>query len=225
MRLLLPMAKESVIYKRMEHPQTVTYKGEKFWLQTTGRYYQSGRHSKNAKERILHRRIWIDNFGAIPDGMEIHHKNGDWTDNTTDNLELTTRSVHQRNHMMERMKDPAFLEKSRRNLDLAREAAKAWHGSPEGLEWHRQHGKNVFGNQPFKDFVCDRCSEPFKSKKSGSRFCSNSCQQRARRIKLMVPRSCEVCGTTFQVYKYEPTMTCSRKCREVKKKLKKLNYG
>ena len=72
----------------MEIPRTILYAGERFRIQTTGRYYQSGR--KGSPERLLHRRIWIDNFGAIPEGFVVHHKDGDWTNNRIENLREAT---------------------------------------------------------------------------------------------------------------------------------------
>lgn len=53
----------------METARKILYKGEPFFLQTSGRYYQSGR--KDASERLLHRRIWIENNGPINKGLSF----------------------------------------------------------------------------------------------------------------------------------------------------------
>lgn len=47
---------------------------------------------------LMHRKIWFDNYGEIPKGYHIHHKNKDKTDNRIDNLELVTSSQHQVKH-------------------------------------------------------------------------------------------------------------------------------
>jgi hypothetical protein len=35
-----------------------------------------------------HRAVWIDYYGVIPEGVVVHHKNGDKSDNRIENLEL-----------------------------------------------------------------------------------------------------------------------------------------
>jgi hypothetical protein len=54
--------------------------------------------SVDGKRIAEHRQIWIDNFGEIPKGKIIHHKNGDKLDNRIENLELTSRNVHRYMH-------------------------------------------------------------------------------------------------------------------------------
>jgi len=47
---------------------------------------------------LKHRLIWIQNYGEIPEGMIIHHKNGKKKDNRIKNLELCTIKEHGLKH-------------------------------------------------------------------------------------------------------------------------------
>lgn len=45
-----------------------------------------------------HRLVWIEHNGPIPPKMEVHHRNGDMSDNRIENLELISRAEHNRLH-------------------------------------------------------------------------------------------------------------------------------
>jgi hypothetical protein len=51
------------------------------------------------KETIPHRRIYAEANGPIPDGMVIHHKDGNHYNNDLDNLEAKTPKKHVRGHL------------------------------------------------------------------------------------------------------------------------------
>ena len=142
----------------MEHPKFIIHNGRKYGIQTTGRYYQDW--NKATGERLLHRVIWIEHNGPIPDGLEIHHKNGDWTDNRIENMELLSKAEHMRMHMQERFKDQHYYARNLESLKLAQEAAKEWHSSEEGREWHRHHAYNsILKREKFEGF-CKQCGKP-----------------------------------------------------------------
>jgi len=194
----------------------VVYNGEKFWLQTTGRYFQSGRHGPNAKERLLHRRIWIDNFGPIPEGTEVHHLDEDWRNNAPGNLEVRSISKHRREHQLQRMAEPEFRAKAIQALRDNSDKAAGWHASPEGREWHAKNSIQAWEKRQPVAAVCSVCTAAYETYfPDRSRFCSHSCEQKEGRIRHKTAvGSCLQCGTTFTFNKYRKggQECCSRGC-------------
>ena len=60
-------------------------------------------------ERWEHRVVWTQHHGAIPKGMQIHHRNSNKLDNRIENLELVTRS--QNAQKSDRMRKGYTLDK------------------------------------------------------------------------------------------------------------------
>ena len=50
------------------------------------------------RQRLVHNAVWEQHRGAIPDGYQVHHVNGDKQDNKIDNLALVTPTEHKRIH-------------------------------------------------------------------------------------------------------------------------------
>lgn len=192
----------------------VEYQGEKFWLQTKGRYFQSG--DKTQQERLLHRRIWIDHHGVIPDGFVVHHKDGDWRNNDIANLELMKLKDHMRMHMIDRWQQPSHVARFKDGLVSAREAAKEWHSSPDGIAWHKKHGKStwVARKRELAPVQCQMCkSDILTFFPSRTRFCSRKCDRNnSYRVHFTSERECLCCGQKFVANKYRKTAYCSRAC-------------
>ncbi|HEY1294680.1 MAG TPA: HNH endonuclease signature motif containing protein [Chloroflexota bacterium] len=55
------------------------------------------------KRELEHRAVWIAAYGPIPKGMQLHHCNGDKTDNRLENLALVSNKGHQVLHRHERV--------------------------------------------------------------------------------------------------------------------------
>lgn len=197
----------------METPSFIVHNGRKYRLQTSGKYYQDqNRHGLGAKERLLHRVIWIEHHGDIPENMCVHHKDGNWRNNAIENLALMPISKHALLHWKERYADPEGRAKMDAGLVKAREAAKAWHSSPEGLAWHKEHAKTSILNKKFITKNCEFCGKEFKSKSPG-KICSNACWQKQYRQKNRILKNCFCCGAEFDCFRFDKTETCSPSCR------------
>lgn len=160
---------------------------------------------------FLHREVWEQENGPVPEGHHIHHVDGDTSNNTLDNLVCVSVKEHAGEHW----------DEDRRNaqkewLDSIRHLSAEWHSTPEGLEHHRRIGGMAYKNFVPVEKACEQCEEPFKPKAIGNRdrFCSNKCKSAWRRASGVddVTRICECCDKEFRVSKYSKTRVCSRSC-------------
>lgn len=190
----------------------IVYKGEKFWLQSSGRYFSSG--DKQAKERMLHRRVWLDAKGEIPKGFHIHHINDNWRDNSIENLALVEGKEHARQHKLKRLQNREHVVQNAEWLEDARIAAAKWHKSTEGLAWHKKHGKNTWLNREPTDAICICCGKKYKTFfPSRSKYCSLACQQKQGFSRYFTDKKiCEYCGKEFMANRHRTTKFCSRTC-------------
>lgn len=141
------------------------------------RYYLCGNYFQRKGAR-LHRMVWESIHGPVPDGYHVHHKDGNRANNQPDNLELLEGSEHLSLHMQEESR----RENGRRAIRIAIEAAKEWHHSEAGHEWHVQHGKDVFVDRPYKTYVCPICGKEFQSRAAqGAIYCHANCRAKAVR--------------------------------------------
>lgn len=137
------------------------FNGESFYL--CGQYFQH-------KGKRLHRTVWEYHNGEIPDGYHIHHKDADRSNNQISNLELVLAEKHLSNHM----NTPERKAQSRIDIKGAIEAAREWHGTKQGAEWHSKHAKEYWENAPLNTYVCTYCGKEYQSKVvryKGNFFC------------------------------------------------------
>ena len=77
-------------------PVGVIHRGIWYRLGNIGYYVNS------MSRKLLHRVRWEELHGPIPPGHDIHHRNGDRTDNRHENLEIIPHSQHASMHNKER---------------------------------------------------------------------------------------------------------------------------
>lgn len=61
-------------------------------------YYVISSSKEGNRGKQLHRLIYEDHYGPIPKGMQIHHIDGDTTNNDISNLEMVSISEHNKIH-------------------------------------------------------------------------------------------------------------------------------
>lgn len=171
-------------------------------------YYRRG-----GGQGYLHRAIWEDTHGcAVPEGHEVHHHDGNPLNNDPSNLVIIPAPEHRHVHPISEER----LGNLRAHIDSIRHLAADWHRSDEGREWHRRHGKAAWDGRKPRSYTCAHCGGEFESLdfREGERYCSKRCKAAARRASGIdnEDRTCEWCGSTFAVNRYERTRTCSRQC-------------
>lgn len=149
------------------------YPNSKVW---SHRHYFQPHHDRRAEGiSQLHVEIWKSVYGPLPPNSQVHHRDEDTFNCEIGNLECVPRLWHLKHHAQHRDKrTPANLEHLARIRPLAAE----WHGSPEGIEWHRENGKRVMANRKPKSFICEWCGKPFQSIQTRARFCHVNCKNR-----------------------------------------------
>ena len=201
-----------IIGRPAKHP-IQEFNGIKYYFKREG-YYKAD-YNLYKPTRYMHRDVWAFHNGAIPDGYEIHHIDENKANNSIENLTIMLRGEHASMHCKERFKrDP---KKHNRGVVAAREAAKAWHSSPEGKAWHSEHAKEIMEKRPRETRKCVMCGDEYIGvvglEKRG--FCRKQyCQQKARHLRGVdnVERNCIVCNKIFVCNKNTKTKTCCKDC-------------
>lgn len=153
----------------------IVFKG--FTYRLSGRYYRRNVWGSKGPSN-LHRAIWEDANGPIPDGCDIHHIDGDSFNNELSNLECVNRSEHLRQHTLERIAEGRLKPPTEKALLKAAE----WHKSPEGAEWHSRHAVNSWAGRKWHSKNCVFCGqEYFTPYPKRSRFCHVNCKQQQGR--------------------------------------------
>jgi hypothetical protein len=102
-------------------PEIQKFGGQRFWKWDRNGYYRR-------RGKFLHREVWEAAVGPIPEGYQIHHKDGDPANNKLANLELVPTA----RHMLD--KHPEVIEANKRrfreNHTTIVEASKEWHRPP-----------------------------------------------------------------------------------------------
>lgn len=196
----------------MDYPSKLEYKGRKYYLQSTGRYYaRAKRH--NETEALLHRVIWQENFGDIPDGFHIHHIDGDWTNNEPDNLECISPSEHYDKHRSMYEARNNSIENIE-HLKKIREKAIEWSRSETGRKRLQEIGRQNYKNKPIVEKKCVVCGAVFKTKQPEQhKYCSKKCKSRKHEeTRKKEVSKCLECKKEFKTRAGGKAKYCSYSC-------------
>lgn len=138
-------------------------------------YFQRHEHWKEPPV-FLHRAIYEYNFGPIPNGYHIHHKDDNPLNNDPSNLEALSARDHNRITQEEYKNNAEWVARQKERLS-----------SPE---W-RAKNSHAQKNRIKKELTCVLCGEKFLSRAYSSRFCSE-----CRKMKY-----CDKNGTHFTLKK------------------------
>lgn len=181
-------------------------------------YYKCGPYFQRKGVR-LHRKVWEQHNGPIPEGYDVHHIDGDRSHNNIENLQLMQRTEH---HILHG-EDPARKAQSRQIIRKAIEASRDWHSSESGTAWHSKHAKEYWKHAEQKTYTCTNCGKEFQTPnvygQKENRFCSNNCKSAWRRKQGYdnETRTCPVCGKDFAVNRYSKKVCCGYECARRKR--------
>ena len=148
-------------------PEYQTHFGKRFYKKKSGYFI-------NMMPIHAQRWVWINHYGAIPPGMDIHHKDGNKSNNSIENLEMLSRSDHLKRHWEEGHYD---IKRRREQLDKVRPLK--WLKSEAGKKAVSEKGKEVWANRKPKKIICGHCGKEAYFKR-WARFCCQACYMKWR---------------------------------------------
>jgi hypothetical protein len=201
----------------MAQLRIIEYQGLKFRASKTNpKYYYADIYKDGGRKKIaLHRYKFIEKYGSIPKGYDIHHIDGDAFNNDIDNLEAIERGLHRSSHQKSRMANKEYRENAIQTLRDSDLKAREWHKSEDGLKWHSENAKKMWENKKLYSLTCDFCQKPFETAfPTRTIYCSHLCNQRNRSStkKDFVTRNCVKCNKEFEINKRYERSVCKPKC-------------
>lgn len=197
------------------------FNGHRFTRDERTHYYLAS-HLIDGKRKRLHVYVWEYYNGPVPSGHQIHHIDEDKSHNDIDNLDCKTMHEHLSYHSKKSLQD----ERHKRLFhERGIEAAKAWHKSEAGHEWHKAQYEKVKDKLHVShEFTCEYCGKKFMSTNTVSKFCCNAHKTYARAKSGVdnINAVCVICGKMFTKNKYDKKLTCSRECGREKSKLTRM---
>lgn len=199
----------------LENMDLAVVNGYKFRRDKKTGYYLCAKLHKR-----LHVYMWELFNGKVEKGFHVHHIDHNKFNNEIDNLALLSQKEHVKRHAEEMSEE--LKEKLAKNVvEKAVPAAREWHKTEEGKQWHSKHAVELFKKREPIKYNCSYCGEEFITKKvyglDQNCFCSNNCRSAFRRKSGVDNeiKQCIVCGGEFSANKYTKSSRCPS-CRNKK---------
>lgn len=123
------------------------YFGQKFYQNKAGYWCYACVTKKGSQSYLASRWVWEKFHGKIPPKAQIHHIDGDRSNNSIENLQLVP---NQSEHMKMHYADSEFYRK--RIEQLAKARRYDWHKSPEGRAKNRETIINYWKKRKSEEF-------------------------------------------------------------------------
>lgn len=149
-------------------------------------YYQ--RHEKWKEPPVfLHRRIYEDNYGPIPDGYHIHHKDGNTENNSPENLEALSPEEHSKITIQEFLSDEERKKKAfgyRKSLEYREKASISQKNRRKIESTCELCGEKFLTRCHAKIRWCPECKKMWYSDKNGQHFSKKKQLERFGEIRI-----------------------------------------
>jgi hypothetical protein len=194
----------------------VVFNGRTYRL--TGKYFTCHDKWKQTPRR-LHRDVWAEANGPIPEGCHIHHVDGDTCNNTLSNLQLLAHGEHLRLHGQNgewQRSDrnisevlPAARElshESRRKPENRKRNSERWHKNEKIQAWIGTEGARAALGKAIE------AAKAWHSTPEGKEWHSqNSKKAWAKRER--VAAVCTVCGKEYFTFTPTRSKFCHQNCK------------
>jgi hypothetical protein len=158
------------------------FDGVRFHRDVRG-YYVSNKSraasGASVRGQKLHRVVWAAAHGPIADKHEVHHKNGDKSDNRLENLECLPQFDHRHHHKS----TPEHRAQAREAMRLARVALAEWEARNPDHRKTAGYQRRARERLPKVAKICAQCGgnyECHQYEQRRSKFCSRKCKWTAR---------------------------------------------
>lgn len=150
------------------------YFGKRFYKAKDGYW-------KNMMPIHAHRWVWINHFGAIAEGMDIHHKDGNKSNNDIENLEMLSRS----DHLKKEMSCPKRKERQKKLLNTIRPMAHEVMRTEEKRKEQSEKSKEAWKYRRKRIKICIGCKMEYETTQPWAKCCNPTCYTRWRRKQLL----------------------------------------
>ncbi len=149
---------------------TQEFAGNLYRIKSDGYYRRVVWNKGHAKECLLHVDVWTFFNGKIPTGHEIHHVDGNKSNNEIENLQCMSKAEHTRLHMLARPLIKHVCEKCGREFFSRSPNAKLCSNRCNRAAWVAAHQE---------ERVCVICGRKFSTYyERNSQTCSPSCRSK-----------------------------------------------